>query len=287
MRPSNGLAPYPILASFRDDYLDSTFSSDVECAPGPRNVSVSCRFELYDEGLRSLIDKGLACYLLHVECGVTSYRRVFKSQVPILRVSIPLDSAIGTIDVCTFVAATQDIEGYTNTAFHPDYSGLSFDVPKGGILAIADACSLQIEETNDEDVPPSLIRAARADHDEPADVQVSTDANDYIVIRLNPRTYDLYLRQGNGPLADVIFSLILLPALQTVLSRMAQGDEDADKDWYKSIQATVESYGIALQDMSPDDPDKSPMAVAQMIFDDPVARALETVSEQLEATDED
>lgn len=287
MRPSNGLAPYPILAAFRDDYEGSTFSVDVECIPGSRMLTVSCNFELHDDAIRSLIDHGLACYVLHLECGVTSYREAVTSQSPIVQHMVPIEQVAETIEASTFVVTSAPITGFNSKNFHPDYSGGSFDIPLGGILAIGDSYVLTIDENDDDGVPPSIIRVARADRDEQANIQVNTDGNQYIVIRLNPRTYDLYLRQGEGPLADTIFSLILLPALQDVLSRMASGEEDSDKAWYKSIEALLAAQGISVSDLAEGDMNLSPMAVAQRIFEDPVARALEAISEQAEASDED
>ncbi len=287
MRPSNGLSPYPILASFRDDYQDSTFSTSVDCLPNAQAAFISCKFELHDDGLRQLIDQGGACYLLHLECGVTSFRKAYRCQVPVLRVHVPLTQIADSIDVCTYVVATQDLPAYANSAFHPDYGNGSFAVHAGGILAIGDSYALQIEETGDTDVPPSLIRVVKGDSDKSEDVQVNTDGSEYIVVRLNPRTYDLYLQEGNGPLGDTVFSLILLPVLQTVLSRMAADEEDADKSWYRSIEELIGSYGIAVKDIDQNDPQKSPMAVAQKIFEDPVARALEAIMQLQEAGNED
>ena len=287
MRPSNGLAPYPILAAFRDDYEGSTFSADVECNPGPRSLAVSCNFELYDDALRSLIDHGLASYALHLECGVTSYREVVTSQSPIVQYMVPIEQVSGNIDACTFVVATRPLTGFTSENFHPDYGDSAFDIPQGGILAIGDSYELAIDETDDDGVPPSIIRVSRGDRDEQADIKVNTDGDQYIVIRLNPRTYDLYLRQGEGPLADTVFSLILLPALQDALTRMASGEEDPDKAWYKSIETLLVAQGISIDDLAQGGISTSPMAVAQRIFEDPVARALEAISEQTEVRDED
>ena len=69
----------------------------------------------------------------------------------------------------------------------------------------------------------------------------------------------------------------MLPALQTVLTRMVEDSDDgvdSEKEWFKSIKEILAKEGIAVGDIDNYSDDMSALAVAQRILSQPLERSL-------------
>ena len=285
MRPSNGLSPYPILASFHDDFQGSQIAVNIDVHMTTEKLTLKVDFKLDDPIMLDLIDANMARYAVHVECGSTSYRKVYRAKTPHFLEEIPSEQLANDFDVSTFIVAICDFASYKSESFHPDYSGCSFEIYRGNILAIGDCANIVISD-DDDGMPPSIIKIAQGNERQEASMQINTDGDKYIVVSLQPALYDLYLQMGEGVYSETVFSLILLPVLADVLSQMAQDQSDADKYWFQSIEKVVEANGITLSDIAEGSSKYSPLAVAQRVFDEPVLRSLRSLSTQVEAYDD-
>ena len=285
MRPSNGLTPYPILAPFRDDYQGAHIAVDIDVQMTTEKLSLIVNFKLDDSNMLELIQRGIAKYAVHVECGSTSYRRLFSSTDSSITEEIPSGQLSNDFDVCTFVVAVDDIGRFNSPRFHPDYGEESFTVYRGNILAIGDSVNVEINESNYE-TPPSLIKITKGSERQEVNVQVNTDSDKYIVVSLEPSLYQLYLQMGEGLYSETVFSLILLPVLESVLSQMAQNQDDQDKYWFKTIEKLLKANDIALSDIAEGSSKYSALAVAQRIFEGPVLRSMQDLISQMETSNE-
>lgn len=281
MRPSNGLSPYPILAPYRDDYQKSHIATNINVHMTNEKLTLRIDFELDDVVLLDLIDANMAQYAVHVECGSTSYRRVFRSVNSHFEAEIHSEQLANEFDVSTFIVAIRDLVNYKNTAFHPDYSEQAFEVYRGNILAIGDCVNITIDD-DDNGLPPSLIKIAQGSERQESGIQINTDGDKYIVVSLQPSLYNLYLQMGDGVYGDTVFSLILLPVLADILSQMAQDQSNEDKYWFQSIERILEASDITLTDIAEGSSQYSPLVVAQRIFDEPVLRSLKSLFTQVE-----
>ena len=73
-----------------------------------------------------------------------------------------------------------------------------------------------------------------------------------------------------------MLSLILLPAMITVLERMLEDyDNMEDLKWFKVLSAILESLGVNVSELNNDLSSKgSILYIAQLIFDNPISRSL-------------
>lgn len=285
MRPRNGLSPYPILAPYRDDFQGAQISADIDVQMNTELATLKVSINLDDLNLLELIQLGMANYAVHVECGPTSYRRLFLSQAPKFTEQIPSDLLASNFDVCTFVVAVRDFPNYKSARFHSDYTGYSFDIYRGNILAIGENVNVAITDENDG-TPPSLIKIALGSERQEVNIQVNTDGDEYIVVSLEPALFNLYLQMGEGVYSDTVLSLILLPVLENVLSQMARDQSDEDKYWFQTIERLLEANGISLTDIADGSSKNSPLAVAQRLFEGPVLRSMRGLA-QVEADDDE
>jgi len=130
------LYPYPVLAYYSDDYKSGAFDTTIDLAKDGYNIKVDFMASLTNDGLKALILNGQAQYVYHLECAQTGYRQVVRTDKVSDSKILSDKEVCGKLQICPFIVATQDISGYTNTGFHDDYSGATFDIEAGCVLAV-------------------------------------------------------------------------------------------------------------------------------------------------------
>lgn len=283
MRPSNRLTPYPVLASYRDDYLEASFDASVEAVQQFGDLRVNVTFSLNEPTLKDLIDEGKAEYAIHVECPSTSYRKCIETREGYISESLDRLNVKDVVEVCTFVIASKHIDGFVSPRFHPDYEGWSFDIDEGGVLAIGECKRITVKSNDDLAKRSSIIRVTRAGSGQQDAMAINTDLSDNILVSLKPELHDIYVTLGNGPHADSILSLVIVPALQAVITRMIEqgGDGgDSEKEWFKSIVELLERNGIAFERLDNYSEGFSALAISQKLLSQPIERSLKSLAKE-------
>ena len=142
--------PYPVLAEFLDDYINSKFEVTAEIVTHGYDQRLYFNVTLKNEGLQQLIREGKAYYVYHLECSQTGFRKAITTQEKISDIIISHKEVCGKLQICPFIVAATDIKNYTNTAFHPDYEGLPFSIEAGCVLAIASPREIIITKEIDD-----------------------------------------------------------------------------------------------------------------------------------------
>ena len=278
MKLRNSLTPYPILCGFNADYKDSSFDASIRFTSSSGKIKGDIAFRLDNEEMKELIKQGKAVYLVHVESPLASYRKKFTSKEDHLQLTIEKEELASLIEVCTFVVATTDIEGYHSASFNTFDSDLRVALSKGNILAIGLAQEIELERKNgspsDAD---SLIKIRKNTSGRPASIYVDTDNDDCILLGLNEDLFDLYCETARGKYKQSVFSMLFLPAMVVILERMIEdyaGEERnlEEKKWYKPIVELLDKNGYALDSLSLED--DTALEAAQVIFKNPISAAL-------------
>lgn len=276
MKIKNKISPYPILFKYNDDFINSSFLSNISAINKPNHLDLKINFDLKDDTILNLIKENKAVYLVHAECPVTSFRKLTISKEPFIELSISSNKLRGKFEVCTFVVANEEIKKYSNPNFHEDYSGLEFDLDKGNILAIGTGKEFDISKT-DEDLEnlPSIIKIFKAKDKKFGEITVNTEG-DYILVGLYEDCFEKYNLLGRSQFKSTMLSLILLPAMIIVLERMIEDyDNMEDLKWFKVLSTLLESIGVNVYDLNNDLGNKgSILYIAQLIFDNPISRSL-------------
>ena len=277
MRPSNRLTPYPVLASYRDDYLNSSFRAKIDAVQQFGDIHLSIEFELDEPTLEALVREGRAEYAIHIECRTTTLRMYEGTRAGLYSTTLKRFDVRDFVEVCTFVVAREPIAGLVSERFHPDYDGFSFDVDRGSVLAIGDCGSIEIKDNDDIERRSSVLRVTRAGKSQRDALAVNTDQSNCVLVSLRPELYKIYNELGAGADSELILSLVILPALQIVLTRMAAAGEDSvdtEKDWFKSIVAILEKNDLSLDDIDNYSENMSALAIAQRMLSQPLERSL-------------
>lgn len=271
------LYPYPVLANFNDDYVDSKFNVFVIIQSFPNELLIQFKPELNNAGIKALIDNNSAICYVHIECSLTSYRKIVKVPLEGLEYSIPADSIEGPISFCPFVIANQDIPNYTNEKLNKDYDGATFDLEKGNILAIGQEVQTRVEKENDDLANvPSIFAVTEIKDPERKDIVIDNAGNKINVQLPSETFFEFKIAMANPNSMSVLHSMVIIPALMKCFEDMKSKPEEfytfEDRRWFRSLKKAMKKINIDLTEeniMSIDS-----FTVAQKLMDNTTNRAI-------------
>jgi hypothetical protein len=268
--------PHPVVGN-SDDVLDSAFQATIEPKYDHESYHISVRVACSSPTICELVNRGQACYVLHVECGNTLYREKFDFNSTEWNVVIPRQNLHSTVDVNVFVIAQRDIRSYRIENAHPDYGNMSFSVETGDILAVAEGLSF------DADIDFDMLRSVRSI----VEVAERTDDQESapVVIDLNYERIRLVLSKAdfatyrvlrtNKVLSQTLIAMLVIPALVEAITVLrGSGSDYEELRWYRCLKKKIEVEGHSLE--------SAPYTLAQELLKFPVRRALQGLQLQLE-----
>lgn len=275
--------PYPVLSHFADDYIGSEFKTSINVEKAGHNILMRFSSEVKDDGLIQLISSAQARFVYHLECSQTGYRKALSTADRSL-VHIVLNGVLaGKLQICPFVVAVVDINGYANENFNPDYRGFKFDIEAGCVLAVGQQVDVQIDKER------SYLLNTRSvfsiiKNDDPLGIGMLVDF-DYnrIIVKLPETDFNnLQSLRGEAIVQSVINSLVVTPALVYVLEEVSKRDsidryEYESYSWYRSIKRSLrQNFDCDIE--SADFAERNMLELAQNLINCPISDALQTLS---------
>ncbi|HEX3103659.1 MAG TPA: hypothetical protein VHQ22_04380 [Terriglobales bacterium] len=214
--------------------------------------------------INDLVKKQQACFVLHVECSNTVYRKAFDFSEPNHRVAIQSEQLNDLVEVNVFARATKDISPYRVDKAHSDYGDVAFQVERGDILAVGEGQVFPLDCNYD-----SLsrigsimnIQESARDGDQPMIANFETDK---IQIILSKRDFQEYkFLKALDTVSVPLMTAIVLPVLVEAL-HIANENRDDERRWVRVLTRKVESMGQKL--------DADALEVAQLILELPIKR---------------
>lgn len=274
---------YPVLAPYTVDYPNSEFGiKSLKGEEQGENYIFEIELNLKDTGLVHLIEDGMAEYVVHIECSKTSFRKIYKSNLPKTEIVIATSDLDGKVECSAFIIAKQDITGYRNDTFDSIFDGFSFNIFKGQYLAISSQALFSvIKDRDDLKQLSSIIRIAQV-----ADLENETKVKlegDRIQILLPSETYKMYTYASRDhKRLKTLHSMIVLPALIYVLYELKESAESnfeqySDRRWFQALEIRMKDLGFDLdKDLFESKP---PYELAQTLLEYPVKEALNKIYE--------
>ena len=206
------LYPYPVLAEGRDDYKTGTFRAKVTCQIDVAdNLVLNADFSTDCAEMQKLIDTGAAKYLLHVECPLTFYRKIFVSADGKFPCKIPLERVKKNLDCLALIYLTRDVENFFCGDWNEDFAGLTFNLKKGSILAYQNFEPLKLPD--DPNIFTNVASIFNI-HGQSDDDSFQVDpTQSRIKIGLNHGDYLLYRKYCSLPEFQPILNAMIIPAL--------------------------------------------------------------------------
>ncbi|AST91079.1 hypothetical protein BC6307_07200 [Sutcliffiella cohnii] len=266
--------PYPVLYMNNEDYKKSSYHTNISVNESFGELHIIAKFSLDNPGIKRLIEEAAAVFMIHVECGQTSFRQAYETSRETLEVAIPTNALRGKIAIHSFIIAKEAITDYTNDRLSDWYTGIQISFEKGNILGIGDAIETTLIDDNTELLNlPSIITVSKHQKNEFMDVEIQ---HDNITIYLPEYEYNQYAMSANSLLKNTILSTVIVPALVYVFSKIGTGTEDLEQyTWYQVMEKIFEENNLRLEDVGSDT--LSPLKAAQLVLRKPLKSSFEEI----------
>lgn len=266
--------PYPVLGVNDDIY--PLLEDDCIQIGSPIKSAKDYVFEVklshQNEEIRQLVNEGFADYVCEVSCKETFLRKCFTSQHPFFKINLARRDVNGRINFNCFIAVKKTIVAYTNKGFNEDYSGFSFDLSKGDLLAVFPAASYNASIKYDKlFAAGSFMQIIEASDD--VDKTWFNLEEDRIYIELPHVLFEQYRKIGNQ-FPEIVHSSLVHNALVYALSNL-KSYEDSGKLWADSLMQRMAEP--ELQPYSELDDMFNVFKAADIILQDPYKRLLDSM----------
>ena len=243
------------------------------------NISV----DIHNEDILKLIHEEYAAFVCEIDCPSTFYREIFYPQDTSFEIRIKRKDVAKRVNIDFTVTAIKSIKNYTNSEFHPDYQGFSFDLDPGDLLAL-------VKMHYDADIKYDKLQSAGSfmtivpGHDDYNTVYYLH--NSKIEIQLPKALYDDYRVSFNGPgkHATIFHSSMVLNAL--VYALLNYDDEEYGNTlWARTLKYRLElepRLRVYVDVLENKDPMKI-MEFAQALLDNPYKKLLESMHDIIDS----
>ena len=284
------LYPYPVLWNKNDDYKKpSKFLVEIEAKENFKNIKLKINFLLKDKEIENLIKENKAEYVVHIEATSTYFRELISTREAEINYDLKDNDILGRLQISFFILAKEDILDYKNSNFNEDYSGESFNLKKGNIIAIADSYRFDIEKNDDNlEKVSSIFSICQKETVEQTGMTVDMNS-DKIRIALNKTDYINYhqLSQNSNNI-NIINSIIILPALIFIFEQLKKDfDENdfSDYKWFRALGKIFEKNNQSLNKELLEN--QLSIDLAQRILNYPIERAFNSLKDENDGDDEE
>lgn len=278
------LYPHPVLAWFSDDYRAAMFQPAFEPSGNKGFYKIQMTCKTSSRSLNRLVADKQAAYAVHIECPATRYRALFTSTDQSFEIDIPVADIDGKVEVCRLIVASQEINNYASDEFHPDFTGRSFNLMRGDVLAVAEDITFYADKKADELAKlPSIFSIRRASESDAPPLNVDL-MGDRIAVYLSPSTHDKFTSLNSDELLrSTLSASVLVPALVLALEKMMRPEDRetlVDLRWYRTVAKKLKDIGINVDGLS-EDGGESSLVLSNKLIGDPLSGAFDDLTQVL------
>ena len=247
------------------------------------NTKLVFEATLTNKELLGLVRSGKSLFVYHLECSQTGFRKVIRTDRFSLSYVLSNREVKGSVQICPFIVATEDITSYSSTDFDDDYKGMTFDIEEGCVLAVGQQVNADVSDSIDDLANTPSIFSIVQNTDE-AIKEMKVDGNgDKIVIQLPFNDYYSYKSMSQNPKFEpVLNALTIVPALVFVIEEMKLWDSEEmnrreiDCGWFRSIKHVLSKEFNC--DVESDLSGMDSMELAQKLIGSPLPSAFAELS---------
>ena len=245
MEIKSKLYPYPVLSYYSNDYGTGNFNVNITVESDGYDLRIDFLATLTCQSLQDCIKQGVAKYVYHLECAQTGFRKVIQTEKVSEAYTLLSKEVNGTLQICPFIVAVNDLKSYTSHDFHEDYKGVAFDIEAGCVMAVGKMVTVDISKDIDELANiPSIFNISK-NTDENCKQMLVDMSQRKIMIKLPLNDFYSCKALNATPLAQPILnSLTVVPALVYVLEELRalpiqERSENFDTLWYKVLSKAL------------------------------------------------
>lgn len=294
MKIKNKHYPYPVLTFFDTELDDIKFSCELTVVEVVEEdvLKFKVKYSLENKKIIELLEINRAVFGLHLECPSTMKRVLLKSNNFTDEFEIPLKELNKTIDVNFFVLANEKISNYQNLEVDAYSEGLTFEVSKGEILAVAPPEIIEIEKDPIVEINSIFeIISTKEKKIKAIEVDLSSEK---IRIILRQEDFDMMnkihsitLQKADAFLIAMYYTPAIVEALYLVRDAYLSSDEESidefrDTAWYKSLKVRLEQINLKIEEL----PQHNLLGIAHEMLINPNRKAMNYLLLKLEEEDE-
>ena len=285
MKNNNISYPYPVLGI--GDDLSPAPSLEVDISEEGNYYVIHVVMNVKNEDIIRLISEKKAQYVCELECPATFHRRSFASEQNEVDIKINKQDVARRIYFDCTVTATSEIPNYTNSLFHEDYKGFSFNLSPGDLLAFVGKFYYDADIIYDKLQTAGSFMTIVPGYDENNVIYYLS--NPKIEIQLPTALYDDYKKSfnGRGKHADIFHSSMVLNALVFALMNYDE-EEYGNKLWARTLKYRIElepQLKVFAHTLETKDPVEI-LKLAQALLSNPYKRLISTMHEILKQPQE-
>lgn len=263
--------PYPVLASFTDDYPATKLSLDMEpVLEVPKTGKVEIKGELRsgEQFMDRAFAEGKLEGGLYVTCEPTYFSEFFPISPGNWKVSVDGGNLRGVVKLRAIIYVAADTLSVPADSIHEEFGGQDFLLRKYSLAGVSE--EFEFEAGLDKLIPmESVFRLESTDSIESGLFRVGTDTQ-VIVIQVHPSLYNsLNQVRNSGHGRQILLSSLYLPCLIEVLD-VASRDKCDHLRWYRAIESRCRQVGVELDG-------KDLLRKAQLLLDCPVGKVHEAM----------
>ena len=239
------LFPYPVLCEDTDDYVEGSFHVGIELVNQDANsTDLKFNIELNNPGIKGLISRGQAKYVIHLECSNTAFRTAISSFSDSISYRLMNKNVNGDVAVLAMVVAEEKIPFYKNAALNEDYGDVDLIIERASIMAYENLQPIRIhknyEELGERDPIFTIVKEERMDSNEEKAIWFNAEG-DKIQIFVNEDVYTSYTNYcGNTSMRPFVLSVLVVPALTYVIELLRKNEDDienyAKNHWFMKLE---------------------------------------------------
>lgn len=266
------LLPYPLLASWTDDYVNATFEAIIPPAVlnNTVDINISIQYQLTSKALLNLIQEGQARYAAQVTCPSTFTREFHLPDRQDLLI-LHAGEYAKELTITPYVVAIADIVGFIAEEHAEEIREVTpegFDLPVGTILALGDQTRITLDEQGSTD---SVIDLVSNKQTKAGSFQIDLEGN-RLEIHVNPEDKDKIetLRQ-QGPNSTEQAALYPALYLHAVAEALRNLPDYPDTNWAQTMRRSLELRQIDVED---EELKSNSLQYAQELMERPMKRML-------------
>ena len=281
MRIRQKYYPYPVMERGTDAYKEFSFLVQTTAKKEGYYVQFEFTTSIGDSSIAELIENGKAVFAYHIQCAQTCFRAVYETNEYSFSKKIKEDDLNGIVEVCPFIIAKTNLQNFSSTNFSSDYTGFSFEIDNGGILAIGDQSQHIINKDLTDLNNTSSIFLVTA-HPSASEENMHVDIREQkILVVLPQEQFGIYKSVSKNPVVQkAMHAMIFVPALMWVLvdlkSKLKTSNSFADYEDYRWIlgleKAAKKNFDKPLEELLSK---YEPLELAQMLLKNPMNAAFE------------
>jgi hypothetical protein len=283
--------PHPVLSPWSDDITPYDLNCDISVKFEKPYYYFIYHFSLDNSAICELLRNGNACFILHVECGATFYRKAFTflwteaEPRKILEgsIAIPYNEIAVSAEASVFVCSGTTCRNYTPTGMHPDYQNQFFKIENADVLAVGKTIICPLDRENEPFKNISSIITFSKSEETTEDVLTVEFNGDKLVGVMSLNLWNTYIQLNNAANAKILSTMLVIPILMEGLNRLRSIkltsdetllEEYRNKRWFRLLERKLNALGIKIEAES-----VIVLYVAQKILDFPYLRASKSLAD--------